>query len=897
MRRLNSSWKGLTFCLSLVIAAAMVPSLRLGANRPVANQRICPQPRSNPLQPVAARKKAFIAKAYGRLPLYFIANKGQTDPRVAFYQTGAGHTTFFTRKAVVLSLEKRETKADPMSSLGARRKGPVGKSPAARAPCARTSSLEIGMLGANKDLRILPEEPLRGKVNYLIGNDPHKWLTNIATYGAVLYKNAYPGIDVKFYGNNGRLEYDIIVEPGADPSLVRFGYSGAKALKVTKSGNLQVALADGGIIEQKPVVYQQIGGKRVIRRGRFVVEKKVEASDVAKASAGTPASLPTFTCGFELGPYDKSVPLIIDPTLAYSTYLGGSGTGGDAAYGIAVDASGDAYVAGATASADFPVTPGAFQTTLYSSYSNAFITELTPDGSSLVYSTYLGGSTGNGDSAYAIAIDASGNAYVAGATASTDFPVTPGAFQATLKSSYSNGFVAEIAPSGSTLVYSTYLGGSGTKGDSAQGVAIDASGNTYVAGSTSSADFPVTSGAFQTKLNSPYSNGFVTEIAPGGSTLVYSTYLGGSGSGGDSAYAIAGTPSGNVYVAGVAYSSDFPVTSRAFQTSLKSPYGNAFVTAIAPGGSTLVYSTFLGGSGSASNGDSAYGIAVDAAGDAYVTGATSSSDFPITSGAFQTTLNSPFGNAFVTEIAPDGSTLVYSTYLGGNGNASNGDVPYGICLDASGNAYVAGATSSSNFPVTSKAFQPSLNSSYSNAFATEIAAGGSSLVYSTYLGGSGTNGDFAEGISLDPTGSIYVTGSTSSSDFPVTSGAFQTSLKSSYSNAFVTRIANLWGGAEPLGNGWYYLQWFGYFNASSFGGSSGWIYHNTLGWLYAEGTSTNSIWVYDPKWDGKGAWWWTNSTVYPWIYNTTDGKWYYYDTKSTIKARWFGTTSGQWATH
>ncbi|MGC9194536.1 MAG: SBBP repeat-containing protein [Syntrophobacteraceae bacterium] len=885
--------------MSLVVAVTMMPSFSVGANTPFTNQKICPQPRSNPLQPIAAKKKAVIAKAYGRLPLYFITNKGQTDPKVAFYQTGAGHTTFFTRQAIVLSLEKQETRADPMSNLAARRKSPVGKSLAGRAPRVRTSSLKIGMLGANKDIRILPEEPSPGKVNYFIGNDPHKWRTNIATYGAILYKNAYPGIDVKFYGNNRRLEYDIIVKPGADPSLVKFGYSGAKALQVTKNGNLQVALADGGLIQQKPVVYQQIGGKRVIRRGTFVVRKEVGASHVAKASAGTPASLPTFTCSFELGPYDKNVPLIIDPTLVYSTYLGGSGTSGDSAYSIAVDASGDAYVAGATSSPDFPVVSGAFQSTLYSSYSNAFITEITPDGSSLVYSTYLGGSGTNGDAAYGIAIDPSGNAYVAGATSSADFPVTPGAFQTKLYSSSSNGFVTEIAPGGYNLVYSTYLGGSGANGDSAQGITIDGYGNTYVTGSTSSTDFPVTSGAFQPSLTSSYSNAFVTEIAPGGYNLVYSTYLGGSGgvSNGDSAYAIAIAPSGNVYVAGVSYSSDFPVTSGAFQTSLKSSFGNAFVTGISPGGSALVYSTYLGGSGGVSNGDSAYGIAVDAAGNVYVTGAASSADFPVTAGAFQTSLKSSIGDAFVTEIAPDGSTLVYSTYLGGSGTASNGDFTYGIAIDAAGNAYVAGATFSADFPVTSGAFQPSLKSSYSNGFVTEIAAGGSSLVYSTYLGGSGTNGDFAEGVSLDPSGNIYVTGTTSSTDFPVTSNAFQTSLKSSSNNAFVTRIANLWQGATPVGNSWYYLQWFGYFYAGSFGGSSGWIYHDTLGWLYAQGSSTSSIWVYDPKWNGKGGWWWTNATVYPWIYSTTEGEWFFYDTKSTPGARWFGTSSGQWATH
>ncbi|MGC9197115.1 MAG: SBBP repeat-containing protein, partial [Syntrophobacteraceae bacterium] len=639
--------------------------------------------------------------------------------------------------------------------------------------------LFIGMPGMNKDVKIEAQEVQKGKINYFIGKDPGKWKTNIPTYKAVLYRDVYPGIDIRFYGNNRGLEYDIIVRPGANPSTVRFRYSGAKDVEVSGNGDLCVDVAGGRLIEKKPTIYQRVCGKKVLRWGRFVVREEPKVLRSARGLPRVCAGYRTYTCRFDLGPYDRNAPLVVDPSLVYSTYLGGSGQYGDSASAIASDASGNAYVTGFTSSVDFPTTSGGFQTSLRSTEWNVFVTKIASDGSSLVYSTFLGGSGFEG--ANGIAIDSSENAYVTGYTASTDFPTTSAAFQKKLNSTYENAFVTEISTDGSTLVYSTYLGGNG--GDSAKGIVVSPSGNAYVTGITSSTDFPCTLGAFQNQLNASEGNAFVTEVAAGGANLVYSTYLGGNVF--DISSSIAIDDSGNAYVTGNTYSTDFPVTAGCFQGQIKSTEGNAFVTEIAPGGSGLVYSTFLGGS----RRDNGSSIAVDSSGNAYITGQTCSMDFPVTAGCFQGQIKSTEGNAFVTELAPGGAGLVYSTYLGG----SAADGAQGIALDVFRNVYVTGWTRSNDFPLTRDAQETSLKSSYENGFVSEIGRGGSGLVYSTYLGGGG--GDMGQGISIDSSGNGYVTGNTNSTDFPVTGGAFQTACKSSNGNCFVAKINLLINGA------------------------------------------------------------------------------------------------------
>ncbi|MDR3569128.1 MAG: SBBP repeat-containing protein [Syntrophobacteraceae bacterium] len=767
---------GFTFCVCLVLAAALPPCCGAAFRSGVGIHEVTGNAGSFPSQPVRAQKSFTARVGFGRLPLYFIANRGQVNREAEFYEAGPGHAMFFTRKGIVLGLEKREShrasgrKSDRSQVFPERSRD-------RRAADVRASYLGIGMVGMNRDVQIAPEAPQPGKVNYLIGHDPRKWRTGIPTYKAVLYRNAYPGIDIKFYGNNSRLEYDVIVAPGANPSLVKFRYSGAKDVRVAKNGDLSIDFAGGSIVQQKPLVYQLVGGRRVARSGSFKVEEEGGASRAKRSAARFPATLRTFTCGFHLGPYDRSAPLVVDPTIVYATYLGGSGD--DNATGIAVDASGNAYVTGWTFPPDFPVTAGALQTGMNGA-ANAFVTKIAAGGAALVYSTYLGGS--DEDLASGVAIDASGNAYVTGVTYSSDFPVTPGAFQATLKSTSGNAFAAEISPDGANLIYSTFLGGSTGNGDFATAMAIDGLGNAYVAGQTLSTDFPVTKGAFQTTLQSPWGNAFVAEIAAGGSRLVYSTCLGGSGQqgqhSGDQANGIATDSSGNAYITGYTTSADFPVSPGAFQTSMKGSR-NAFAAEVAAGGAGLVYSTYLGGGGQNSpyQGDVAYGIAIDASKNAYVTGVTYSTDYPVTAGAFQTR-----GNIFVTEIAAGGASLVYSTCFGGS---NINDFSNAIAIDGSGNAYVTGGTSSTDFPVTAGAFQTRLKGDM-NGFLTELSPGGASLVFSSYLGG--TSVDWANGIAIASSGNAYITGYTSSVDFPVTAGAFQTTPKSTDQSSFVAEL-------------------------------------------------------------------------------------------------------------
>ena len=546
--------------------------------------------------------------------------------------------------------------------------------------------MRIALRGAASSPSIEGVDRLPAKSNYFIGNDPNRWRTEVPNYARIELKNVYPGIDLIYHGvERGQLEYDFRLAPGADPKLVRLSFKGGKRLALDRDGNLVVSVGNSKLIERAPVIYQGDGGERRTVAGRWVLR----GAD---------------TAGFRLARYDRRRPIVIDPVLVYSSYLGGSG--GDSGHGIAVDSFGDAYVTGDTFSTNFPTTSGVFQTSnkgTSQSASNAFVSKFNPSqqgAASLVYSTYLGGSghSGLGDDGAGIVVDSSGKAYVAGTTFSSNFPTTSGAFQTTNNGAAHAtgvGFVTELNSTGTALIYSTYLGGSGTQhvgGDKVAGIALGSSGKVYVTGSTYSADFPTTSGAFQTSNNAAAlsaSNAFVTELNSTGTALNYSTYLGGSGGGGDKGFGIAVDSSGDAYITGAANSTDFPTTSGAFQTS-NNGHGVAFVTELNSTGTGLNYSTYLGGSG----GDAGAGIAVDSSGDAHVTGSTFSTDFPTTSGAFQTSNNAAAisaSNAFVTELNSTGTALNYSTYLGGSGDANGGgDAGAGIAVDSSHNTYVTG---------------------------------------------------------------------------------------------------------------------------------------------------------------------------------------------------------------
>ncbi len=612
-----------------------------------------------PIKPDKATR-ARVSESYGKLPLSFEANEGQQDRQVKFLSRGSGYNLFLSNRETVLVLSKPEKPATPPARKATRsQKKPKGQS----------TVLRTQLVAANPEAKVTGEQELPGKVNYLIGNEPSKWRTNVATYAKVRYEQVYPGIDLVYYGNQRQLEYDFVVAPKANPARIRLRVAGARKMYVNGKGQLVVKTAGGAVRWNKPEIYQEVDGQHRSVKGKYVLRRGHDL-------------------GFEVAAYDTARPLIIDPTLVYSTYLGGSGE--DDGQGIAVDTSGNAYVTGRTLSSDFPTTAGAFQTTYGGGGYDAFVTKLNSTGTNLLYSTYLGGS--GDDRGQGIALDSSGHAYVTGQTLSSDFPTTPGAFQTTLGGSH-DAFVTKLNSTGTNLLYSTYLGGSIP--DYGNGIAVDTSGNAYVTGYTSSSDFPTTPGAFQTTYT--YVDAFVTKLNATGTGLLYSTYLGGSG--GDLGWGIAVDTSGNAYVTGQTQSStDFPTTAGAFQTT----YGgreDVFVTKLNSAGTNLLYSTYLGGS----DFDYGNGIAVDSSGNAYVTGVTYSDDFPTTAGAFQTTHRGGgySRDAFVTQLNSTGTALLYSTYLGGGSE----DYGNGIAVDTSGNAYVTGSTQSSDFPTTAGAFQ------------------------------------------------------------------------------------------------------------------------------------------------------------------------------------------------
>jgi hypothetical protein len=678
--------------------------------------------------PVLAATDTRVSETYGKLPLQFEANRGQTHKDVRFFSRGPGYSLYLTAGEAVLVLSKPAADAERVA-------------------------LRISLVGAARRPAVSGADELPGTANYFIGSDPAKWRANVPTYAKVQYREVYPGIDLVYYGNQRQLEYDFVVAPGADPNKIVLAFKGADKLEIDAQGELVLHASGGDIRQHKPVIYQDIDGVRHEIAGGYV---RKGADRV----------------GFHVAAYDARQPLVIDPVvLSYSTYLGGNS--GDSGAAIAVDASGNAYVTGNTSSTDFPTTAGAFQVSFGGNINgDAFVTKLNPAGTALVYSTYLGGI--DLDQGSGIAVDADGNAYVTGYTRSNNFPITAGAFQTTFADPAGSGnvFVTKINPTGTALVYSTYLGGSSDELFSAagNGIALDSSGSAYVTGSTRSADFPITAGAFQSVHSGAFDNPFVTKLDPTGSTLIYSTFLG-EGLG----RAIAVDVNGSAYITGT-IQGPFPTTSGAVQRTS----GGAFVTKLDPTGTSLIYSTLLGGGR-----DGGEAIAVDAQGNAYVTGFTYSANFPTTPGAFQPTFGDaldppnrfgPDPDAFVTKLNPAGSAFVYSTYLGGNGS----EFGRGIVVDGDGSAYVTGGTTSMNFPITPGAFQTTPGGTA--GFVTKLDPSGMALVYSSYFGGVG--------IAVDAAGNAYLTGSTGSTNFPTTPGAFQPIFGGGGIDAFVAKIVD-----------------------------------------------------------------------------------------------------------
>jgi Bacterial Ig-like domain (group 3)/Beta-propeller repeat len=671
-----------------------------------------------------SKPRTKILQIYGNLPLSFEANRGQTDSRVRFVSRSAGYTLFLTGDEAVLALSGNTTNKDkstivghlaPKPGIAARKDGSV---------------LRMRLRNANPSAKVTGTGELAGTSNYFIGNDPEKWRNNVPTYAKVQYEGIYSGIDLVYYGNQRQLEYDFIVAPGADPRRILFDVDGAKEIRRDAQGGLVFSMKTGEdeIRWHKPRVYQKTNGARHEITAHYSVTG-------------------TNRVGFELAKYDARRPLYIDP-LVYSTYLGGSDD--DLGESIAVDSAGNAYITGYTRSTNFP-TMNPVQPVYGGGSTDAFIVKINAAGSALVYSTYLGGS--DIDSGSSIAVDSAGNAYVTGYTYSTDFP-SINALQPTFGGGTVDAFVAEINSSGSALIYSTYLGGSGD--DLGNGIAVDSAGNAYVTGGAG-VGFPLVN-ALQSTFGGGYSDAFVAKISAEGSALVYSTYLGGSAQ--DDGNGIAVDNMGNAYLCGTTASADFPTMAP-----LQSTYGggeyDGFVAKINPMGSVLIYSTYLGGSGF----DVSIKIALDSSANAYVTGQTDSTNFPITPDAYQATCVQCANESTATsvsEINAAGSALAYSTYLGGS-DVGAGE---GIAVDGMGNAYVTGQANS-------------------QAFVTELNSTGTASVYSIELAGDRTGSGM--GIAVDGSGNTYVTGQTNSTNFP-TMNPFQAANGGGI-DAFVTKIS------------------------------------------------------------------------------------------------------------
>ncbi len=687
------------------------------------------------------------------IPPSFEPNRGASGPQVRYLARTPAYSLLLAPSEAILRL------------------------PGANAP------IRMRLAGANPSPRLEALDPLPAVTRYYLGKDPRRWSPDVPRYRRVLYRQVYPGIDLVYYGKGDRLEFDFLVGPGADPRRIQLDFSGPVSLRTDPAGDLVLAAAAGEFRQHRPRIYQDAARGRVEIAGRYVIH-------------GRRVSL-------ELDPYEAAKPLVIDPEMSFATYLGGAGL--DRVWDVAVDAAGDVYLVGETASATLAL-PG-LPSPSYSGGTDAFVARLRPDGKSLVYLTYFGGASD--DRGYAIAVDAAGNAYVTGETRSAGFPVTPGALQTSYGGGETDAFLVKLDPSG-RLAYATFLGGRSS--DGGNGLVLDAAGNPILAGYTGSSDFPVTAGAARSSYGGGNEDAFVSKLNPsasGPAALVFSTFLGGSGL--DSAYGIALGPGGAAYITGSTDSRDFPATDTAYQRRNLSLLGTAdvFVTRVSADGARIEYSTYFGAEGD----EVGSGIAVGPGGDVYFTGTTNSSLLmPAGLRPFQPRLGGG-ADAFVARLNParqGTAALVWATYLGGrlNEDASR------IVVDSAGNACVVGGTESPDFPTAGNPLQSAFSGTQprdDDAFLTRFDASGAP-VYSTFLGARGVN--HAWGVALDSAGNAYVVGSTSSAGFPVTAGALQSAYGGSNFDGFAARINFSEAAPEPR------ITAGGVVNAASFAGGS-----------------------------------------------------------------------------
>jgi len=665
-------------------------------------------------------KREILNKAY-TLQIPFIENKGQIKGEsVRYYAKTFGGTVFVTKDGkLVYSLPKFEEKEKV--------KGWV---------------IKEGLVGASIS-NVKGEHKAVTKVSYFKGKDPSKWKRNISTYNLVSLGEVYKGIGLKLKAYGKNVEKLFYVKAGANPESIKIKIEGAKSLRINEAGELEVETGLGVIKFTKPSAYQEINGKRV-----------------EVAAAYTLLSNPQYVYGFKVGSYDKKETLIIDPLLA-STFIGGS----DEDYGnsIALDGGGNVYITGYTYSSTYPTTSGAYDEN-HNGGSDVFVSKLNSSLSSLLASTFIGGSSG--DRGYSIALDGGGNVYITGVTSSSDYPTTSGAYD----ESHNAGdvFVSKLNNSLSSLLSSTFIGGSSL--DWGHSIALDGDGNVYITGATYSSDYPTTSGAYDESFNGG-GDVFVSKLNNSLSSLLSSTFIGGSDD--DYGYSIALDGDRNVYITGVTSSSDYPTTSGAYDESHNGDY-DVFVSKLNNSLSSLLSSTFIGGSGL----DWGLSIALDGDRNVYITGYTSSSHYPTTSGAYDEGHNGG-SDVFVSKLNSSLSSLLASTFIGG----SSSDYGNSIALDRGGNVYITGETYSSNYPTTPGAYDESHNGDY-DVFVSKLNSSLSNLLSSTFIGGSSYDDGYC--IALDGGGNVYITGYTDSSDYPTTSGAYDQSYNGC--DVFVSRL-------------------------------------------------------------------------------------------------------------
>ena len=649
---------------------------------------------------------------YGRLPLLFERNEGQVDPAVRFLSRGRGYSLYLTASEAALRL--------------------TGEAEAG------TATVRWQVVGADPEARISGERAQATKSNYFIGADRSKWRTGVANYGQVRYAGVYPGIDLVYHGSQRQVEYDFVVAPKGDPKRIRLHFDGIESLHVGRDGELVLRTTQGDIVQPRPIVYQERNGKRQLVKGSY-------------------ALLGNNEIGFKLGRYDRSRELVIDPVIVYSTFFGGTFyEEGDA---LAADSDGNAYMAGPTLSPSFPGSASIVLQPQTAGDYDVFIAKINPQGTAVVWATYLGGS-GAGDYCEGIAVDSSGNVIVSGDTNSTDFPLS-NAVQSTYGGSIRDSWVTKINAAGTAIVYSTYLGGTADEGN--LDVAVDGSGNAYVVGHTASSAFAGVTGGSLQPANAGSSDGYLVKLTSAGA-VGYATFLGGTAA--DNVSDVVLDASGNAYLSGRTSSTNFPgVTGSSLQPANAGSW-DAFIAKINAAGSAILWATYLGGSSE----DRSSSIDRDSSGNLVVAGSTYSTTFPgVTGSSIQSTLAGT-RDAFVTKLNSDASAILWSTYLGGSNDET---VPLsGIGLDASGNVYVGGFTLSTTFPgVTGSSFQPAHGGAY-DGFLAKINAAGSAIVWATFLGGSGW--DMVWALDVDAAGNVYASGYAESSSLPgVTSDAIQ----------------------------------------------------------------------------------------------------------------------------